>query len=278
MKKIQFIITLSVLLFSACARVDVYDTDHPNHGIITLTTDWSQIGQGITASQTYTIQVGRYSANVTGATNTIDNLFLPGNYQANIYNTANKIAVSGSVATLATTGGIADPLPGWLFTSTLKADIEQDKEQHLTATMRQQVRQLNLVIEPTGGTTDRIERITASLSGVASSLDFASNTHNGAASVVPVFSKRSDGKWVATVRLLGITGDEQKLSTTMFFADNSPAPISEESNIHSQLSNFNSDKRAPLTLTMRITETFTGAEFSATSTDWTEITEQIDVN
>jgi len=278
MKKIQFIITLSVLLFSACARVDVYDTDHPNHGAITLTTDWSQIGQGIAAPQTYTIQMGRYSANVTGATNVIDNLFLPGNYQANIYNTANKIAVSGSVATLATTGGIADPLPGWLFTSTLKADIEQDKEQHLTATMRQQVRQLNLVIEPTGGTTDRIERITASLSGVASSLDFASNTHNGAASVVPVFSKRSDGKWVATVRLLGITGDEQKLSTTMFFADNSPAPISEESNIHSQLSNFNSDKRAPLTLTMRITETFTGAEFSATSTDWTEITEQIDVN
>ena len=268
MKKIQIITALSVLLLSACTRVDVYDTDHPNHGIITLTTDWSNISADIAVPQSYTVQAGSYSANVTGATNTIDNLFFPGNYQANVYNTADKITVNGSVATLATTGGIADPLPGWLFTSTLKADIEQDKEYHLTAAMRQQVRELNLVIAPSGGTTDRIESITASLSGAASTLDFANGTHSNSVSVAPAFIKQANGTWAATVRLLGITGNEQKLTITMTFTGNSPAPISEDVNIHTQLGDFNTDKRIPLTLGAQVVVTPTGAGFSTTITNW----------
>jgi len=278
MKNIQIITVLSVLLLSSCARVDVYDTDHPNHGKITLTTDWSEIGQDITIPQNYVVQVGNYSATVSGNTNTIDNLFLPNIYNTYIYNVADKITVSETTATVAVSNNIADPMPEWFFSSVLSLTIEQDKKHHFTAIMQQQVRELNFVIETTGGTPDRIESITATLSGVASSLDFADNTHSDAVSVVPTFEKQEDGKWLATVRLLGITGNEQKLSLTIAFADNSPATINTEVDIHTELGDFNADKRTPLTLGAQVIETPTGAGFAATITDWTEITEQINVN
>ena len=278
MKKIQIITVLSILLLSSCARVDVYDTDHPEHGKITLTTDWSKIGESITAPQSYTVQVGGYSTTLTGTSSAIDNLFLPGTYNTYIYNVANKITVSEATATVAVNNNIADPLPEWFFTSALNVAIEQDKDHHFTAVMQQQVRELNFVIAPSGGTPDRIESITATLSGVASSLDFANNTHDNAANVVPTFEKQADGKWLATVRLLGITGNEQKLSLTIAFADNSPATMNTEVDIHTRLGDFNADKRTPLTLGAQVVETPTATGFTATITDWTEITEQINVN
>ena len=278
MKKIQIITALSVLLLSACTRVDIYYTDHPEHGKVTLTTDWSEIGQGITAPQNYTVQVGDYSATVAGTSNTIDNLFLPGTYNAYIYNIADKITVSETTAAVAVSNNIADPMPEWFFTSILNVAIEQDKDHRFTAVMQQQVRELNFVIAPSGGTPNRIESITATLSGVASSLDFANNTHDNAANVVPAFTKQADGKWLAIVRLLGITGNEQKLSLTITFADNSPATINTEVDIHAELGDFNANKRTPLTLGAQVVETPTEAGFTATITDWTEVTEQINVN
>ena len=278
MKKVQFVIAISILLFSACKKDDVYNTDHPEHGKITLTTDWSQIGEGVTVPQTYVVRVNDYSTTVSGHTNTIDNLFLPNTYNTYVYNIANKITVSETTATLAVSNNIADPMPEWFFSSALSLTIEQDKDHHFTAIMQQQVRELNFVITPSGGTPDRIESITATLSGVASSLDFANNAHSNAASVVPVFTKQDDGNWLATVRLLGITSNEQKLSLTIAFADNSPATINTEVDIHTELGDFNTDKRTPLTLGAQVVETSTEAGFAATITDWTEVTEQINVN
>jgi hypothetical protein len=150
--------------------------------------------------------------------------------------------------------------------------MEKDADHEFTAVMNQQVRELILVIEPTGGTIDRIASLSATLSGVASTLDFADNTHSNAVSIAPAFMKQADGKYKATVRLLGITGEEQKLSLTMIFADNSPAPIAGEMNIHTRLGDFNADKKTPLTLGAQVVETPIGTGFTATITDWTKVT------
>ena len=262
------ILNFSFLIFSACVRIDVYDTDYPNHGKITLTTDWSQIGQDIVIPQTYIVQVNDYLTTVSGHTNTIDNLFLPGTYNTYIYNVADKITTNGTIATVAVGNNLADPMPDRLFTSTLSVAIEQNKNHLFTAVMQQQVRDLNLVIKTTGDIYDRIEYITATLSGVASSLDFANNTHHDAVNIIPVFMKQADGKWLAAVRLLGITGDEQKLSMTITFADNSPALIIREENIHTRLGDFNADKRTPLTLSAEVIEIPINTGFTSTITDW----------
>ena len=96
--------------------------------------------------------------------------------------------------------------------------VEADTDHELTAAMHQQVRQLTLVIEPTGDAADRIESIEGCLSGAAGTLDFATGTYGAASDVALHFTKITEGsdagKWTATVRLLGITGNTQTLTVT----------------------------------------------------------------
>lgn len=151
--------------------------------------------------------------------------------------------------------------------------IEPDTEQTFTAVMQQQVRQLTLVIEPTGSTTDRIEHIEGYLSGVAGTLDFSAGIYATPTNVELQFAKITSGanagKYAATVRLLGIAGEQQKLNAIIRFTGGSPEALNLTSDLTTELAAFNADKRKPLTLGGKVVETPTGADFSATITDWT---------
>lgn len=274
-------IAAALLLLAGCDPKDpIYDTPHPEQGAVTLTTDWSNIGEGLTAPADYTVAATGYTATLSGNVNLLDHLFDPGEYTFYTYNAAEHITVSGSTATVATASGNVDGVgsfiqdaPGWLFTSVTPAVIEADKDHSLTAVMQQQVRSLTLIIEPTGETAGSVESITGTLSGVASSLDFAGGTHGTPANVALTFTRIADGanagRWSATVRLLGTAGAEQRLAASIAFTGGNPAPIQLDSDLTTVLAAFNADKRTPLTLGGSVVETPTGAGFEATITDWT---------
>ena len=276
--------TLSVFAAISLAGCDVkdpiYNTPHPGHGKITLTTDWTSRTAGIDIPASYTVVTGDYTAIVSGATNTLDHLFEPGAYHLCAYNTPEHITVSSAIATVAGASGNVDgagpfvqEMPGWLFTDAVDAVIEPDTEQTFTAVMQQQVRQLTLVIEPTGSTTDRIEHIEGYLSGVAGTLDFSAGIHATPTNVELQFAKITSGanagKYAATVRLLGMAGERQKLNAIIRFTGGSPEALNLTSDLTTELAAFNTDKRKPLTLGGKVVETPTGADFSATITDWT---------
>ena len=275
------IVAAATLSFAACDVKDpIYNTPHPEQGAVTLTTDWSGIGEGLTAPASYTVEADGYSATLTGTTNLLDTLFEPGSYHLHIYNTPQHITVSGTTATASGASGNVDgagrfvqEIPGWLFTSTVEAVIEPDKEHAYTAVMQQQVRQLTLIIEPTGSTTGRIEHIEGYLSGVAGTLDFSTGTHTTPANVELQFAKiisgANAGKYMATVRLLGTAGAQQRLNAIIHFTGGNPKTISLTSDLTTELAAFNADKRKPLTLGGKVVETPTEADFSATITDWT---------
>ena len=156
-----------------------------------------------------------------------------------------------------------------------KVTIEADTDYDLTAAMHQQVRQLNIIIEPTGDAKDRIESIEGHLSGAAGTLDFATGTYGAASDVALHFTKITEGgdagKWTATVRLLGITGNTQTLTATLTYANGNPADTNLESDLTEALADFNSDKTAPLTLGGTIAETPTEAGVEADIMDWETI-------
>ena len=178
--------------------------------------------------------MGGYTGTETGATHAPDYLFNPGSYTLAAYNTPENITISGTTATVAPetgNGTYISNTPGWLFTSVQEIEIEADTDYALTAVMRQQVRELTLavmrqqvreltlVIEPMGDASNRIETIKGTLSGVAGTLDFATGTHGTPSEVKLHFTKITEGddagKWMATVRLLGIAGDAQRLTATL---------------------------------------------------------------
>lgn len=69
------IVAATALSFAACDVKDpIYNTPHPEQGAITLVTDWSGIGEGLTAPASYTVEAGDYSAILIGTTNLLEPL------------------------------------------------------------------------------------------------------------------------------------------------------------------------------------------------------------
>ena len=263
----------AAVLLSSCVKDTLYDTPHPDHGKIAVTADWSARGTGIDIPATWTVSMGGYTGTETGATHSPDYLFNPGSYTLAVYNPADGITVSGMTAAVAAAdGGCIVNTPGWLFTSVQEVEIEADTDYSLTAVMHQQVRELTLVIEPTGDAAERIESIEGTLSGAAGTLDFATGTHGTPSEVKLHFTKITEGddvgKWMATVRLLGIAGNSQRLTATLTYTDGNPQPTSLNSDLTAALDGFNDDKTTPLTLGGTLAETPDEAGFTGEITGW----------
>ena len=261
------------LAATSCVKDELHDTPHPDYGKITVTADWSDRGEGVDIPAEWTVTMGDYTGTETGATHSPDYLFKPGGYTLGAYNTPEGITISGTTAAVnAADGGCIVNTPGWLFSSVQEVAIEADTDYELTAVMRQQVRQLTLMIEPTGDAAERIESIEGTLSGAAGTLDFATGTHGTPSEVELHFTKITDGddagKWMATVRLLGIAGDAQRLTATLTYADGNPQPTSLNSDLTTALNSFNDGKTTPLTLGGTIAETPGEAGFTGEITDW----------
>ena len=288
MKKIYTII-LTALLLSSCVKDTLYDTPHPDHGMISVTADWSARGEGIDIPATWTVAMGDYTGTETSATHAPDHLFDPGSYTLAVWNPAEEITVNGTTATVAAAtgndavaGAFISNAPGWLFTSVQQVLIEKDTDYPLTAAMKQQVRELTLVVEPTGDAAGRITEIVAHLTGAAGTLDFATDTYGAASNVVLPFTKITEGndagKWKATVRLLGVTGTEQLLTGEIRYADGNPTPTTLKSDLTEALKEFNTGKSASLTLGGTLVETPEGMEVDGVEINGWEEVKGDDVN
>ena len=271
------ILSLALLLtLGGCVKDELHDTPHPDTGKVTVTADWADRGEEVDIPASWHIALGDYTGTETGATHSPDYLFAPGSYTLVAHSPADGMTVSGTTATVAAAdGGFIVNTPGWLFTSVQEVAIEVDTDYELTAVMHQQVRLLTLVIEPTGDAADRIETIEGTLSGAAGTLDFATGTHGTPSEVELRFTKITEGndagKWTATVRLLGIAGDAQRLTATLAYTDGNPQPTSLNSDLTSALDGFNEDKTTPLTLGGTVVETPGEAGFTGEITDWEEV-------
>lgn len=279
----------AAVLLSSCVKDTLYDTPHPDYGKIAVTADWSARGEGIDIPATWTVTMGDYTGTETSATHAPDHLFAPGSYTLAVWNPAEGITVSGTTATVAAATGnragtdaFVDNAPGWFFTHTEQATIEKDCDYTFIAAMKQQMRELTLMIEPTGDAADRITEIVAYLTGAAGTLDFATDTYGAASSVVLPFTKITEGddagKWKATVRLLGVTGTEQLLTGEIRYADGNPTPTTLKSDLTEALKEFNTKKPEPMTLGGALVETPEEAEFSEFEITGWETGDEDDVN
>lgn len=276
-----YIIGMAALTLTGCVKDELFDTPHPGKGRITVTADWSAWGEGIATPQSWNLSMGDYHGTETAATHAPDHLFEPGSYSLVAWNPATDISVSGTSASVTSTadGCISGEL-GWLFTSVQEVTIEADRDHAFTAAMQQQVRQLTLTIRLTGDAAERVEGISCSLSGVAGTMDFASDTYGAPSGVALNFTKITQGEnagaWTATVRLLGTTGESQQLTGSITYAgDNIPSTLI-ASDMTALLAGFNDNKTVPLGLVCDL-ETPTQAGVTAIIIDW-EVQEEVNAD
>ena len=264
--KIFTLINAATILLSGCIDYPIYDLPYDDYGkIASLMTDWNERGEDIDIPVHYTAKIGNYVENLAGIDNSIDYLFPVGHYIINIWNSTNHIAISNMVATTDYTAGDA----GWLFAGRREALIEKDKEHSFTVFMQQQVRQLRFELEITDNAVYRYTGVSATLSGVAGTLNMDNGTHDVPVVITLTFAENSeDNRWKASTRLLGMTGNIQTLTLTVHLADALPASYTFTSDVSRQLASFNEDKKTPLTLVARLDGTHNNGELTANISDW----------
>lgn len=279
--KLLTAISCAALMLTACNGKDPgHNTDHPGHAKIRLTTDWSQTNAGAVPAA-YSIDIGPHSAQHTENPCMIDHLFDPGNYHGHVYNKPAGYSVSGCALLMTPVntpagyqGAFVPSDAEYFYSGTINEVLEKDRVHDVKVLMVQQTGEVAFVMEPKGGTAERVASVEIVLNGVAQGWNMDKETPTGtAASVHIALNRDQTGKWKGECRLLGVTGSAQEVITVVRFTDNVPAEISETFDITSQMAGFNANKRRGVTLGAQLVDVPTAGAFTAVITDWVSVDE-----
>lgn len=260
--------TAFVLSFTSCVKDELFNTPHPDKGVVIVTTDWSAKSAEAGMPQSYTLCVGTEEQSVSGIVNQFKTLLPQGRYELTAYNTPEHIGVSGNTATVAESkAGYMEPMPGYLFTAHQAIDVTADDTLRVTVPVRQLVRLLNVELSVTEGDYSRVQSATATLDGVASKVDIVTEERSAAAKAQNVLTQ-NESKFTTSFRLLGVVPSAScTLTVSILFSNGDTKQI--DSDITGQLAAFN-DRTEPMTLTGNLLLPIKAGVTDATITDWNE--------
>lgn len=236
-----------VLSLTSCVKDELYNTPHPERGAVAVTTDWSGKSSEADIPQSYAIRIGSEEQNANGDTNIFKTLLSPGAYAMTVFNVPDGISISGNTASIsiAADGNIA-PQPGYLFTCNNQITVVADDTLRTTARMTQNIRRLDIELTIAEGEYDRIKSATATLDGVASTIDVTTGQRSVTASTSAPLT-RDEKKLTAFFRLLGIAPSaSQTLTVDIDFTNGDKQRIT--SSLSDIMKDFNDDT-APVKLT-----------------------------
>ena len=228
-------IAAAILQLTGCAKDDRHNTPHPDRGAVRITTDWSGRSSDASVPASHTLRIGAESQEVTAETNTFKSLLAPGSYRLLAYNTPEGVSITENTATVdPKDDGTLTPQPGVLFSAAKELDVTADDTLKVTLPMQQHIRSLTLTLQLAEGDKERIAGTTATLTGIAHSLDLVTGeqtTGQTGQTVAPEFklstitpTRAEEGKpaLAALLRLMGvITGERQTLTLTVSLKDGS---------------------------------------------------------
>ena len=271
MRKTAYIIrygfaAVFALLLAGCVKDELYDTPHPDKGVI-----------AVTINQPQGAEEGDYTVEVDGQPldegDNASNPLTPGEHTVLVYNTPEGFTVTDGIAYVERVDGtraltdLIDPLPETLYSGTKTVTVVADDTLHLDLSVAQRTRDLRLELTVTEGDPERITGITGTLSGVAGAYDLRNETLYGeAVSTAPAFTRNGD-KVSADLRLLGARGEAQVLTLTLTFTDGLTQTV--ESDLTEVLADFNGDMEQTFTVTGSLRTPTEAGLGGCTITDWT---------
>ena len=266
---ITYTAVLAVILFASCVKDELYDTPHPDSGVVVVTADWSDRSSEADIPQAYTLRIGGQEQEASGETNVFNRLLSPGKYTLTAYSKQDQITVTGNTASVnAMSAKHINPTPGYLFASVQDISVLADDTLRVTARMKQLVRRLDLELTATEGDYSRVQSASATLSGVASVADIATGERSAAAQVINAF--RQDGnKFTIFFRLLGIVPTEtHTLTVDITFNNGDTQRI--VSDLTEAMRDFNNGTKS-IKLTGNLLLPVEAGVTGATITDWNEV-------
>lgn len=258
-----------MLLFASCDVKDpIYNTPHPNHGIVMGLTEWSQRGEGVEVPAKYLVEVSGTTNTATATTFIMPGLFEPGNVEVLAYNLPAGVSANGGIATVSigTDGTLLVPNAGVLFSGVATAHVVADDTTRVTLAMQQRMREMRFTLTVTDGDPERITAIEARLDGVAAAVDLHTGEVTGNSASVMLPFVREGNKLTANLWTVGTaTGAKQQIVTVLTFSDGNR--IETTADVSDTFRDFNADKLTPLTVTGSLYAPV-GAEPDGTIIDW----------
>lgn len=291
MKRILATTAITAALLTSCYKTDLYDTNHPSQGELTIEitpptqpdgTDYEDPMILIFDGEEYFINPG----------DSFDpGLLDPGTYTYYIYSApsdgdTSTITYDEEAGTIIASvevdsDGNVDPNPNVVYFGTETIVVTEDSVVSLGAESTIVGRDLHFLLYLEGDAAARLTSVEAKLNGVAQQWDCINDTHYGSsASVVPSLTISSTGVEASksddesaesyylegTVHLLGIVSDDTQLLTLeLTYEDEHPSSHVFTSDVSDLMSGFNSSTSMTLTNTV---ETPTEAGFGGTIGSW----------
>ncbi len=244
---------VAVLLLSSCVKDTLYDTPHPDHGVVMITLP------EMTADDDYVTEIDGKTFEITESPFTFPERVKAGTYDLVIYNRPEGFVFDTHTARVVSLNAYAGnnvsradgtpiiPLPGYLKTYTQQITVTADDTLRLNTAPAQRVRDLQFELTITQGAPELIQSVTGTLSGIAGSFDMATGQTTGEP-VSTVFSFTREGNMLtADIRLLGTMGAVQTLVLDIVFTDSGRTQRTEV-DLTSFFKDFNSDMTTAFTI------------------------------
>lgn len=254
MKTTRYISILAAaagLLATSCVKDTLYNTTHPDKGIVVVS-----LMQPV-AGETYAADMDGHTVEFTQTPFVYPDLLTPGPHSMVIYNRAEGFTFDGRTARVKAPegrsradGATVIPLPGYLRTVSQEITVTADDTLRVNPVPQQRVRDLQLELEVTQGRPELIQSVTATLSGLAGIFDMEKGQTIGEPTSTVLSFTRDGSKLTADARLLGTMGDVQTLVLDIVFTDGGRTQRTEV-DLTEALADFNGD----MTTAYRVTGT-----------------------
>lgn len=281
------LLVFSTLMLGSCVKDTLYNTPHPDKGAVVVSTDWSGRSSESIKPIEYILRIGEEEQTVSADVNTFKSLLVPGTQHLLVYHQTDGITISGTTATVNTLeDGSLNSMPGYLFSSYKDILIPADDTLRVVMPMKQHIRQLVLNLKLKEGDEKIIAGTSATLTGIASSVDLTTSEINAAGSktLKPNFKLSTASTLsstpavpvlTATLRLLGImTAEKQALSIAVTLTNGTTQAITTD--LTDYLRNFGGGDMEPLVLDAMLSLP-PEVGVTATITDW-NIVDNGDIN
>ena len=261
---------------TGCVKDELFNTPHPDKGAVVVTTDWTDALAEVTVPDTYFLSMdGGETKEVQAVTNCYPDLLLPGKHTLLAYNEPQGMKVSGTTATVnSLKDGTLEPLPEDLFSAVKELDVAQDDTLHVTMPMVRRLCPIVLNLSLEGDNTEHIASITATLGGMAASVDLQTGVTGNENATVTLDIKQqagskkraySEGRLEMRCRVVGVNPQQRQLLTvSVTMADGYVQTI--VSDLTDYLKDLNAEMD-PIELTGTV-EAPQDGHFSGTIEDW----------
>lgn len=253
---------MAAMMLTSCVKDMLFDTPHPNVGILTVTTDWSGKSTEAEIPSLYILLTGDTQQEVSGKTNRLDKLLIPGNHTLTIYNVPQEMKLNGSEILVeeASRGEIVHN-PGYVFYGNKSFDIPADTDMSLTVPMSQITRRLEIVLTVADGNFERVANATGTLDGICPAFDIETGLRSEVPAKTTADIVRERNKLLLEYNLLGIAPQaEQTLTVAITYINGDTQTL--ESNLSAFMYDYHGDT-APMRLTGNVSlpgdSQFTGA-------------------